>query len=151
MEIRFGTQEDIPRIAEMIRGLKYHIKPRNWSLEKIRNLIQRRLKNPERYFYLLIDIGSNVIGVIGADIKNKNRVYLTGGYVETTYRRRGIMRQLEDKFTKILRTKGIKRVDLDVVAHNIEGTKTWLSLGYKTIKTLDLKNTSKLIMRKEIE
>ena len=56
------------------------------------------------------------------------------GYVESTHRRKGVMRRLEGRLIEILREKGISKIDLKVNSKNREGRATWVTLGYETIR-----------------
>ena len=63
------------------------------------------------------------------------------GFVEPEYRNKGVMRLMETELIKILKQKGVRKIDLKVDSDNKEGKSTWVALGYKTIRET---------MRKEI-
>ena len=63
------------------------------------------------------------------------------GFVELEYRKSGVMRLMEAELIKILKQKGVNKIDLKVDSNNKEGKSTWVALGYKTIRET---------MRKEI-
>lgn len=77
--------------------------------------------------------GDKIVGFTGAELKSKRTAYMLKGYVEPSYRRRGIMRQLEGKLAEILRESGVSTIDLKVDSHNREGKSTWVALGYETV------------------
>ena len=156
MIVRFGKDKDIPRIAEMIRGLYIHVEnakkkgSRNWSLEKIKSHVCRRMHIPERYFYLVADNGASLTGMIECEYKSKYRVYLMKGYVEPAHRRQGIMRQMEMELVRFLAEKGIREITLKVYSDNCEGVRTWTAIGYDIVKTIPLKIKSTHWMKKSI-
>ena len=153
---RFGSPADARRIAEMIRDLKQHVdiaenkRPIHWSVEKIKNHVLHRLGKPDRYSYLVACLGQDIIGVIEAHYRTKKRLYLMKGFVESAFRRRGVMRSLEEKLVSHATARKVSEIELEVRTGNKEGMATWESLGYKAIKTIESKTSSKKIMRKSV-
>ena len=153
---RFGGLADSRRIAEMIRDLKQHVdiaknkRPMRWSVDKINNHVLHRLEKPDRYFYLVACFDQDIIGVIEAHFRTKKRLYLMKGFVEPAFRRRGIMRSLEKQLVSHATARKVSEIELEVRTGNKEGMATWESLGYKAIKTIENKTSSKRIMRKSV-
>ena len=132
LEIRLAKKGDLYRIAEMTSDLTSHLGAFEWKVENHLKHIKRRYANP-RYFYLVAIEDGKIVGFNGAELKSGNLAYLMKGYVEPTYRRKKIMRHLEDKLIKILHGKGISKIELKVHSRNQEGRATWIALGYETI------------------
>jgi ribosomal protein S18 acetylase RimI-like enzyme len=133
MEIRFATKDDLFRIAEMTRDLTVHMGAFEWTVENHLKHVKRRFSNP-RYIHLVAIIDCNVIGFTGAEQKSKRTAYMMKGYVEPSFRRKGVMQNMEAKLIEILRDKGVNKIDLKVDTDNKEGKNTWVALGYKTIR-----------------
>lgn len=133
MEIRYATEGDLFRIAEMTRALTLHLGAFEWTVENHLRHVKRRFSNP-KYIHLVATEDDKIIGFTGAELKSKRTAYMMKGYVEPIYRRRGIMRQMEGKLVEILRERGVSKIDLKVDSNNHEGKSTWVSLGYETIR-----------------
>jgi ribosomal protein S18 acetylase RimI-like enzyme len=140
LEIQLAKKGDLYRIAEMTSDLTCHLGAFEWKVENHLKHIKRRYAN-SRYFYLVAIENGNIVGFSGAELKSGKLAYLMKGYVEPAYRRKKIMRHLEDKLIEILREKGISKIELKVHSRNKEGRAAWIALGYKTISET---------MRKEI-
>lgn len=133
IKIRFATEDDLYRIAEMTRDLTRHIGAFQWRVESHLKHVKRRFPNP-RHIHLVAVIDGEIAGFTGAELKSKRTAYMLKGYVEPSYRRRGVMRKMEAKLIEILREKGVSKIDLKVDSNNQEGKSTWIALGYKTIR-----------------
>ena len=133
MKIRFATEHDLYRIAEMTRDLTHHIGAFEWKVENHLRHIKRRFASA-RYIYLVAVEGKVIVGYIVAELKSKRTAYLMKGYVEPSHRRKGVMRRLEGKLIEFLREKGLSKVDLKVESKNKEGKATWNALDYSTIR-----------------
>jgi len=132
MEIRFAREDDLYRIAEMTRDLTRHMGAFEWTVENHLRHVKRRFSNT-RYVYLAAIEDEEIVGFTGAELRSKRTAYMMKGYVEPSYRRNGIMRQMEGKLIKILQEKGASKIDLLVDSNNQEGKSTWIALGYKTM------------------
>ena len=133
MEVRFATEGDLLRIAEMTRALTIHHGAFEWTVESHLKHVSRRFSNP-RYLHLVAVEGDRIVGFTGAELKSGHTAYMMKGYVEPEYRRRGIMRLMESKLVAILRERGIATLYLLVDSNNQEGKATWLALGYHTVR-----------------
>jgi len=60
--------------------------------------------------------------------------YISGAYVIPEFRRRGIMRTLEEKLIEVFMDKGINCVELFMLSANKSAGKTWETLGYSTFR-----------------
>ena len=133
MKIRHATEGDLSRIAEMTRSLTLHLGAFEWTVENHLKHVKRRFSN-SRYVHLVAVEDDQIIGFTGAELKSKLTAYMMKGYVEPSYRRRGVMRQMEDKLVEILRERGVSTLELKVDSNNREGKSTWVALGYETIR-----------------
>lgn len=140
MEIRFAREDDLYRIAEMTRDLTRHMGAFEWTVENHLRHVKRRFSNA-RYIYLAAIEDGEIVGFTGAELRSKRTAYMMKGYVEPSYRRKGIMRQMEGKLIRILQEKGASKIDLLVDSNNQEGKSTWIALGYKTIRETMRKQT----------
>jgi ribosomal protein S18 acetylase RimI-like enzyme len=133
VKVRDATEEDLVRIAEMTRDLTLHHGAFQWSIENHLKHVKRRFSNP-RYIHLVAEQDNRLIGFIGAEIKSGKTAYMLKGFVEPAFRRKGIMRQMENALEQILKQRGITKLDLKVNSSNIEGKSTWKALGFQTIQ-----------------
>lgn len=133
VKMRFATEDDLIIIAEMTRDLTRHIGAFEWTIENHLKHVKRRFCNP-RYIHLVAVEDEKTVGFTGAELKSKRIAYMIKGYVKPSYRRKGIMRQMEEKLVEILQKKGVSKIDLKVNSNNQEGKSTWIALGYKTIR-----------------
>ncbi len=133
MEIRYATENDLRRIAEMTRDLTLHLGAFEWTVENHLRHIRRRFST-SRYIHLVAVEDGKIIGFTGAELKSARTAYMMKGYVEPAYRRNGVMRQMEGKLVEILRERGVSTIDLLVDSKNQEGKSTWVALGYVTIR-----------------
>jgi len=128
-----------------------NIEPQKWSTEKIRNHVRKRLSWTDIYFYLVVDIGEDIIGVIEVKFKTNKCLYLSKGFVEPPFRKQGIMKMLEDQLVCIARTRGVKEIELKVKESNKPGVKTWTCLGYKREEVIEKKGYKSLLVKKVID
>jgi ribosomal protein S18 acetylase RimI-like enzyme len=133
VEIRFAIKDDLYRIAEMTRDLTLHMGAFEWTVENHLKHVKRRFSNP-RYIHLVAVKDGEIIGFTGAELKSKRTAYMMKGYVDSSYRRKGVMRQIEIKLIEILREKGVSKIGLKADSNNKEGKSTWIALGYTTIR-----------------
>ena len=131
--IRTAKKDDLVRIAEMTRDLTIHHGAFQWSIENHLKHIKRRFSNP-RYFHIVATVHNKIVGFTGAELRSSKAAYMLKGFVEPSFRRKGIMRQLENRLEDILKEKGITKLDLKVNSNNEEGKSTWKALGFKTVQ-----------------
>jgi ribosomal protein S18 acetylase RimI-like enzyme len=137
--IRFATKDDLLRIAEMTRDLTLHLGAFEWTVENHLKHVQRRISN-QRYIHLVAAKGNRIIGFTGVELRSKRSAYMLKGYVEPSFRKQGVMRQMEERLIEILRERGVSKIDLIVDSKNQEGKSTWIALGYETIRETMRKN-----------
>ena len=86
--------------------------------------------------------GGKVIAFISGEIREnflpiskvKEVGYISAAYVLPEYRRQGIMKKLEGVLLEHFKKHGLAYAELNVLAENFLGKKTWQSLGYKTFR-----------------
>jgi ribosomal protein S18 acetylase RimI-like enzyme len=133
VKVRAAIEDDLVRIAEMTRDLTLHHGAFQWSVENHLKHIKRRYSNP-RYIHLVAELENRLIAFTGAEIQSGKTAYMLKGFVEPDFRRKGIMRQMENTLEKILKQRGLTKLDLKVNSNNNEGKLTWKALGFKTIQ-----------------
>ncbi|HHU83447.1 MAG TPA: GNAT family N-acetyltransferase [Firmicutes bacterium] len=86
--------------------------------------------------------GGKVIAFISGEIREnflpiskvKEVGYISGAYVRPEYRKQGIMKELERMLVEYFKKHGLAYVELNVMANNTIGKKSWEALGYKTFR-----------------
>ena len=132
VSIRFLEEKDIPELANLYLKLRRHTMNMGGTQDVMINYInQRRGKN--NYFIYVATVNNNIVGTIAFEIKTKKNAAISDAYVELDYRKKGILKALEQSVIKYLKAQGVETIDLVVRVNNEEGKATWSSLGYKTI------------------
>jgi ribosomal protein S18 acetylase RimI-like enzyme len=60
--------------------------------------------------------------------------YICGAFVLPGYRNKGIMRKLESMLLKYFKSRGLSYIELNVMANNVPGKRSWESLGYTSFR-----------------
>jgi ribosomal protein S18 acetylase RimI-like enzyme len=81
---------------------------------------------------------------------SSKRGHITDAYIDLDFRRKGILRKLEEYALTELKVRGIEIVELNVRIDNDEGLSTWKALDYKIKKRIKGINADKFTMIKEI-
>ena len=93
-------------------------------------------------FYFVAKESEQVVAAAFVRLRSGGRsAHLARAYTVPTYRRKGVMRRLEQAVIDFLRQRRITTLDLTVVPYNKEGMSTWPALGYKP---------TKIVMTKEL-
>jgi ribosomal protein S18 acetylase RimI-like enzyme len=153
MVIEPVTKNDIVRIADMYFDLYCHVYKRpdsNREKDKLIKYVKDRLGRKDYLIYKAID-HDMIVGTIASKSLNSRRGFITDAYVEPDFRRKGILKTLEEHVLNQFRNQGIKIVELNVRSDNVEGVSTWNALGYQLKKRVSGKKVDKLIMVKEIK
>jgi ribosomal protein S18 acetylase RimI-like enzyme len=129
--IRSAKPDDLIRIAGMTKDLTVHHCAFQWSVQNHLKHVERRFSN-SRYIHIVALVNERIIGFTGAELKSTKTAYMLKGFVEPDFRRKGIMCKLEKHLEKILKQRGITKLDLKVNSSNKE--LTWSALGFKTIQ-----------------
>lgn len=132
VNIHFLEEKDIPELANLYLKLRRHTMNVGGTQDMMINYINQR-KSKKNYFIYVATANNNIVGTIAFEIKTKKSAAISDAYVELEYRRQGILKTLEQKVIKHLKTQGVETVDLVVRVSNEEGRAAWSSLGYKTI------------------
>lgn len=97
----------------------------------------------EKSLVLIAYDGEKAVGYARAEVQDvpNNRLRQIGHldhlFITETYRRRGIGEQVYAEILGWFQSKGIERVQLDVIIHNAAATSFWRKHGYKDFqKTL---------------
>ena len=132
VNIRFLAEKDIPELANLYLKLRRHTMNLGGSQDMMINYINQR-RQKKNYFIYVATVNDDLVGTIAFEIKTKKSAAITDAYVELAYRRKGILKALEESVIKYLNREGVETVDLAVRVNNEEGKASWSSLGYKTI------------------
>ena len=132
VNIRFLAEKDIPELANLYLKLRRHTMNLGGSQDMMINYINQR-RQKKNYFIYVATVNDDLVGTIAFEIKTTKSAAITDAYVEHAYRRKGILKALEESVIKYLKGKGVETVDLAVRVNNEEGKASWSSLGYKTI------------------
>ena len=107
----------------------------------IRHHLEGFINNPSRRIYITKE-NDTIVGFISCEIINnflpissiKKVGYISGAYVLSEFRGKGIIKKMERLAIDYFRSNGLKYVELNFLAKNILAEKTWKSLGYKTFR-----------------
>lgn len=150
MEFKEMTTQDILEVAKLYNELAYYIKNETedeyfdfdtLSESELESILDNSIKNPENITFVARECGK-VIAFISGEIrdcflpisKTKKVGYISGAYVLPNYRKKGIMKKLEGLLLEYFTSKGLCYIELNVIANNIIGKKSWEVMGYKTFR-----------------
>jgi len=132
MEIRQAKNNDLTRLAEMYLALFRHISgPKTSSLKAMNRYANRKL-HQKHHFTFVAEENRELIGTITVRLMNKRRGHLIDAYVEPSFRRTGVLRNLENQVRTFLQKRKVTSITLEVQSDNVEGINSWKSLGYMT-------------------
>ncbi len=156
--IRKAEYEDIDRLISMRAALQEHMQARNedlWRLsdEKISGLKDKYKRHIEtdRSIVLVACMLNEpkVVGMGIGEVKDHleyipSRSGKIGDiWVEKKHRRKGLCKRLIARIMEFFQTQEVKHLSLVYCYGNIEGEKTWKSLGFRpslTIATADMED-----------
>ena len=132
MEIRQAKNNDLTRLAEMYLALFRHISgPKTSSIDAMNRYANRKL-HQKQHFTFVAEENRELIGTITVRLMNKRRGHLIDAYVEPSFRRTGVLRNLENQVRTFLKKRKVTSITLEVQSDNVEGINSWKSLGYMT-------------------
>jgi GNAT superfamily N-acetyltransferase len=103
--------------------------------------VERNMEKPH-CFYFVAKESEQVVAAAFVRLRSGGRsAHLARAYTVPSYRRKGVMRRLEQFIVTFLKRRGFTTLDLTVVPSNKEGMAAWPALGYKP---------TKIVMTKEI-
>ncbi len=103
--------------------------------------LKQSIENQERCIYKA-QYRDEIIGFIAGEIKDcflpmsniKKVGYISAAYIKQPYRKKGIMKQLENKLMEYFSKEGLKYVELHVLSKNRVAKKSWGKMGYHTFR-----------------
>jgi len=139
VEVRLATKKDAQDIADMYLELFRHVyKTSRGNLQRLLKYVQRRLKRRD-YFVLVAIEGRRIVGTIAVQLHGRTKGCVDDAYVKPAFRRKGVMRGLENYAIQLLKGHGASTVELYVRADNKEGMGIWPALGYEPHKIIMVK------------
>ncbi|MFH0977070.1 MAG: GNAT family N-acetyltransferase [Spirochaetota bacterium] len=113
----------------------------NLQIENTRILLTEILEDDNSAAFIALD-DEKPVGFISGQIQsnflplsNIPRVgYISGAFIKHGYRKKGLMKLLENRMIEFFKSKNITYVDLNVINNNITGKNCWQELGYETFR-----------------
>jgi len=137
MKVEHAAEQDIQSIAECWVALRAHQRERRSAQPSLRAMMRQVRGNFERphCHYFVAKEAGKVVGAVLVRLRKGGRsACLSRAYVVPSYRRQGVMRELESVVADFLRQRGFSTLDLTVVPYNVEGMSAWPALGYEPTK-----------------
>ena len=145
MKIRKAKLQDIEKVTNYgLILLKQHsdldpyFVPSDAVEEVYRNFMEQSLLSEDRLL-LVAEIDGKLVGYAAAEIQARSPIfriakngYINDVFVEEEFRKLGIAREFLTELKKWFESKGIKHVELSVLADNEVGKKTWAKFGFET-------------------
>ncbi len=132
MEIRQAKNNDLSSLAEMYLALFRHISgPTTSSIEAMNRYANKKL-HQKHHFTFVAEEKRELIGTITVRLMSKRRGHIIDAYVEPSFRRKGVLRNLENQVKAFLKKRKVTSITLEVQSDNVEGINSWKSLGYMT-------------------
>jgi GNAT superfamily N-acetyltransferase len=154
MQIQKMSSADIAAVSKLFLLQAAHVKDlkdlycdnlsifnENELLINFKNQLSELSNNPDTISLISIENNQIVGFLIGAIIpcrvpgfvsKIKKVGYLDEAYVLPAYRRKGILKAMEESALCFFRERNIKYVELNFFTANDAAKKSWEALGYKT-------------------
>ena len=133
MNIRVGTQEDLPQVLDLIKELaEYERAP-----QEVDNTVERMERDgfgPEKVFdFLVAEENNKIIGLAlyywSYSTWKGKCIYLEDLIVTQNQRRKGIGRMLFDQLIQIAKTKDARRLSWQVLEWNEPAIEFYKSIG----------------------
>lgn len=150
MRIEVMSIENIIEVAKLHNDLAYFIQSETKDayfdfkiLDEIGigEHLKGFLDHPLRIIYVAL-YEEKVIGFIAGEMidcylpisRTKQVGYISGAFVKSEYRGKGVMKELENRISEYFKSSGIRYVELHFITNNNVARKTWEGLGYKTFR-----------------
>lgn len=150
MNYRKATLEDTTGVAILFRELAFHIKNASkdpyWDFEEMpldmtEMAIKEYIEN-EECCVLVAEENGELVGLMLLEvipchlpISSHQRIgYIAGGYIKESYRRQGVMKQLEEMSNEFFRSLSIKYVEVCYLPENDGAKEAWNGMGYKCFR-----------------
>lgn len=144
MKIRKAKPQDIEQVTKYgLILLKQHSDldpyyvPTDAVEEVYQNFLERSLLLEDRLL-LVAEINGKLVGYAAAEIQTRSPLfriaengYINDVFVKEEFRKLGIAREFLAELKKWFKSKGIKYVELSVLAGNEVGKKTWAKFGFE--------------------
>jgi ribosomal protein S18 acetylase RimI-like enzyme len=95
--------------------------------------VQRGLKRRNYFIFVAVE-DREIVGTITVHLRGRTKGSIDDAYVKPAFRRRGVIRALEERAVQLLREHGASTAEFNVRADNEEGMGTWPVLGYEPYK-----------------
>ncbi|TYQ15267.1 UNVERIFIED_CONTAM: ribosomal protein S18 acetylase RimI-like enzyme [Acetivibrio alkalicellulosi] len=150
MEYREIFSKEIKQVAKLHSELAYFIQQETkddyWDfgilpIEGISEHLKGFINSPERKIFIAKE-DEVIVGFIAGEIischlpiSNTNKVgYISGAFVLTEYRGKGIMKKLEMHIVEFFKSCGINYLEVNFISNNLQAKRCWNGLGYKTFR-----------------
>jgi ribosomal protein S18 acetylase RimI-like enzyme len=129
----------VTEIKDETDDLYYQVN--NLQIENTRILLTEILEDNYAAAFIALD-DEKPVGFISGQIQsnflplsNIPKVgYISGAYIKQGFRKKGIMKLLENRMIEFFKSKNLTYVDLNVINNNITGKRCWKELGYVTFR-----------------
>ena len=146
MIFRHALPEEAPQVAAMFRDLALHIQKTSrdpyWDfpdfpVEMAIPAVEEYIREPERAAIVAQEgdelVGMVLLEVVGCHmpLSSHNRIgYVAAGFVKDGFRRKGVMKGLDEKTQEFFRSLGIRFVEVNYLPENTGAKEAWNALGY---------------------
>jgi diamine N-acetyltransferase len=152
ISIRKAAVEDLESILKLNKALFDYEEKFNseynlgWTYsEKGQNYFRKRIKD-DSSIVLVAETGNRIVGYLlifidTHSIRKTNPIAeVENMFIDREYRKHGIGTELMKEAIKLIKEKGIKRIDVEVEAQNFEAIKFYKSIGFEDFEiTLEMK------------
>ena len=136
MNIRPANLNDAETIAKNNILLAKESENLEVTFKESLNGVKGILTDPLKGFYLVAEENDNIVGGLmityeWSDWRGKNMWWIQSAYVDKSWRKKGIFRQLVDKIKNLAKEKDIDIIRLYVHNHNKNAMKVYEKIGMK--------------------
>ena len=132
IKIRKAKKEDIGEMAVLIYRLKKlneefdtHFKVSSDAEKRIPEYLERILNEPDRFFIIVAAIGSKVVAVLKADVRERisyeppQDIRITDFYIAPEQRRSGLGKRMISELKSEMRSSGYKLLTVEFPTFNV--------------------------------
>lgn len=141
MNIRFATLNDAETIAKNSVLLAKESEDLDVTLNETLNGVKGILNDPVKGFYLVAEDKGDIIGELmityeWSDWRGKNMWWIQSAYVDKTWRKKGVFKQLVEEVKKLAKENNVDIIRLYVHNENKNAMKVYDRIGMKKCYTV---------------
>jgi len=129
VQVRIADDRDHRELADLYAAMEEERTGTPVSSSRLSTRIDELLEDRDRQV-LIAETSEQLVGMLVARVESAQRGVLEYAFVDSGYRRHGILRELEIEASTYLREQGCSAVGFELDADNQVAREAWTALGY---------------------